>query len=158
MKNCPKCNSQLEDNAAFCGTCGFNFSAPPVQGYQNPQQMYAQYDPFDHTAEFDAKDISENKVFAMLVYLLGVVGVIIALLASSSSAYTKFHLRQALKFTVVEVLTGLVSLLLVWTVIVPIVGGIFIGILEIIKIICFFQVCSGKAKEPAIIKSFNFLK
>ena len=106
----------------------------------------------------NAKDISENKVFAMLVYLLGVMGVIIALLASSSSAYTKFHLRQALKFTVVEILTGIVSLLLVWTVIVPVLGGIFICVLEVIKIICFFQVCSGKAKEPAIIRSLNFLK
>ena len=45
-----------------------------------PQQQY--YDPKDHTAEFDAKDISDNKVMAMLPYLMGTIGIIIALIAS----------------------------------------------------------------------------
>lgn len=32
------------------------------------------------------------------------------------------------------------------------------GIIWVIKIISFFQICSGKAKEPAIIRSFGFLR
>ena len=71
------------------------------------QPNYTPYDPYDHTSEFTAKDISDNKVIAMLVYLMGTVGIIIALLASKDSPYLSFHVRQALKFTVLEVLPEL---------------------------------------------------
>ena len=157
MKICPNCNTQLEDGAAFCANCGTQFGVSPQaeQGFVNPQPAY---DPFDHKAEFDPKDISENKVFAMIAYLLDTIGIIIALLASGKSPYTRFHVRQALKFTVVEILTIIALAVLFWTVIVPIVGGIFLVVLWVVKIICFFQICGGKAKEPAIIRSFDFLK
>ena len=154
MKNCPNCKAVLDDNANFCPSCGLNLGAP-----QPPYVPAAPvYDQFDHTSEYDAKDISDNKVFAMLAYILGPIGVIIALLASSTSPYVKFHIRQALKFVVVEILATVCIVLLFWTVIVPIAGGIFLIILCVIQIICFFQVCSGKAKDAAIIRSLNFLK
>jgi uncharacterized membrane protein len=177
MKICPQCSKQLDDNVGFCTQCGYQF-APVQQQQQQPQQQppvyqvpagtppmgvpaggYAPvYDPYDHTAEFDPKDISDNKVISMLVYLMGAIGIVIALLASNSSPYVAFHLRQALKFTVVEILATLCVLLLCWTVIVPIAYGIFTLVLLVIKFICFFQICEGKAKEPAIIRSLNFLK
>lgn len=133
----------------------------PMPGQGAPYQQYAQapvYDPYDHTAEYSPKDISDNKVIAILVYLMGTIGVIIALLASKESPYVAFHLRQGLKFLVVEVLVGIISAVLFFTLIVPIAGGIFLIVLWVIKIICFFQICSGKAKEPAIIRSLGFLK
>ena len=157
MKICPNCRSQLGDEATFCPMCGIQLPAgapqqPPVY------QQVPQYDPFDHTAEFDPKDISDNKVYAMLLYLLGIPGIIIALLASSSSKYVSFHLRQSLKFVVTETLLTLASALLCFTFIVPIAASIMIVVLSVIKIICFFQICGGKAKEPAIIRSLSFLK
>ena len=129
--------------------------------YQPPQyQQYGQpmYDPYDHTAEFDPKDISDNKVIAMLVYLMGAIGIVIALLGSHSSPYVMFHVRQALKFQVVGMLMLIATALLFWTIIVPIAYAIMSVVLSIIQIICFFQICSGKAKEPAIIKSLGFLR
>jgi hypothetical protein len=152
MKICPRCNSQVDDNAAFCVNCGIQFSVA------NGTTYAPMYDPFDHTAEFDAKDISDNKVFAMVAYILGVFGIIIALLASGASKYTAFHVRQALKLCIVEILSGIVAVLLCWTVIVPIAFSIFAFVLAVIQVICFFQVCSGKAKEAAIIRSIGFLK
>lgn len=122
------------------------------------QQYYAPVDPYDHTAEFSPKDISDNKVIAMLVYLMGAVGIIIALLASSESPYVSFHVRQGLKFVVLDILAGIVGTVLFFTIIVPIVAGIFIFILWICKIITFFSICGGNAKEPPIVRSFNFLK
>ena len=133
----------------------------PMPGQGAPYQQYAQapvFDPYDHTAEYSPKDISDNKVIAILVYLMGTIGIIIALLASKESPYVAFHLRQGLKFLAVEVLVGIVSAVLFFTLIVPIAGGIFLIVLWVIKIICFFQICSGKAKEPAIIRSLGFLK
>ena len=154
MKNCPNCNAQLDDNAAFCTSCGAQLSAQAQS-----QQPYTPYvDPFDHTGEFDQKDISENKVFAVSVYLLGVIGIIIALLASRDSKFVGFHLRQAMKFVIVETLVAICTALLFWTVIVPIAAGIFFLVLFVIEIICFFQACGGKAKEPVIIRSLSFLK
>lgn len=161
MKICPNCNTQVEDNAVFCNNCGTQFIVNPQQpNYQMPPQpTYAPvFDPYDHTAEFDAKDVSENKVISMLVYLMGAIGIVIALLASNTSPYAAFHVRQALKFTVVEILALICTALLFWTFIVPIAYAALMVTLTVIKFICFFQICSGKAKEPAIIRSLGFLR
>ncbi len=166
MKICPNCQQAVEDNAAFCATCGTAFAAgtqqtPPQAPYTPPYaQAYTQpmYDPYDRTAEFDAKDISDSKPACLLVYLLSAIGIIIALLMGKESAYTMFHVRQAIKFTVLEILVSLITIVLAFTIIVPIAAGIFIIILEILKVICFFQVCSGKAKEASIVRDMKFLK
>ncbi len=147
---CSKCGAQLNEGVAFCPSCG-----TPTSGGPQPQ-VYV--DPTDHTAEFSANDISDNKIFAMLPYIMSVIGVIIALLASGESPYAKFHVRQSLKIDVVMMLAAAVTVLLSWTCIVLIVGVVAIVALTVIRIICFVQVCQGKAKEPAIIKDLKFLK
>ena len=169
MKFCNNCGVTLPDDATFCTSCGTSLGgANPAPGYApNPgyapapgyaPNAYAPVDPYDHTAEFDAKDISDNKVVCMLMYLASYVGILVALLMSNSSKYVSFHLRQVLKFEVVTLLTTLVTVLLSWTFIVPIAAGILSIALFVIRIICFFQICNGKAKEPAIIRSLGFLK
>lgn len=185
MAFCTKCGAQVPDGTTFCTACGSpiaaaaaaapqpqqaqQFQQPPQQQYQQPnfqqqaqqqfQQQYQPVDNFDHTAEFTAKDISENKVVAMLIYLSGVIGLFISFICgSTNSPYASFHARQWLKIYVMQVLTIVCSFLLIWTIIVPIAGAIFSVILEVLQIIGFFQVCGGKAKEPAIIRNFKFLK
>lgn len=170
MKACPQCNNMIDDQAEFCPACGAQFAAvqqpaqPAAPGvpYTAAQPPYAApapaFDPYDHTAEFDAQDISENKVIAMVAYLIPVLGVIIALIAAANSKYAAFHVRQALKLTVVSTLVALCSAVLCWTFIVPIAGGVCSVIVFVLQIIAFFQVCGGKAKEPAIIRSLGFLK
>lgn len=168
MKTCSNCKNQAADDAIFCPICGATLAAANAQ--QNPGANQTQYqappkpgyapayDPYDHTAEFDPKDISDNKVISMLVYLMGAIGIIIALLAGNTSKYAAFHVRQALKFTVIEILASICTALLAWTFIVPIAYAIFLVVLLVVKFICFFQICAGKAKEPAIIRSFGFLR
>ena len=56
--------------------------------------------------------ISENKVLAMLCYLMGVIGIILALLGSHESRYAGFHVRQVLKFVVVEALLVIIAIIL----------------------------------------------
>ena len=168
MKICPKCNVQMNDELAFCPNCGnpMGAGAPQMQPQMQQQQWQQQpqmqpmpvYDPFDHTGEFDPRDISDNKVMAMLPYLMGTIGIIIALLASRESAYTYFHVRQALKLTVATILLGLCSIILCWTLIVPLAAAICMFIIFVLEIIAFFQVCGGKAKEPAIIRSLKFFR
>ena len=74
------------------------------------------------------------------------------------SKYAAFHSRQALKLDIVSTLLLIVSAVLAFTFIVPIAGAVCIAILFVVRIICFFQVCSGKAKDAAIIGKLPFLK
>ncbi len=148
MKFCTKCGTQCIDEANVCTNCGYAFATQTVTAV----------DENDHTAEFDAKDISDNKVVAMLPYLMGAIGLIIAILMANTSKYVQFHVRTALKYLVVSTLVGLVSALLCWTFIVPIVGGIAMVVIAVLQIISFIQVCQGKAKDPAIICNLKFLR
>ena len=158
MKQCPNCGAMLNDDAGFCTNCGMQFPGGQAgPGYGGPQQYYSR-DPHDHTAEFHPADIAENKVICMAVYLLGYLGLILAFLSSNQSPYVAFHVRQALKIEVVNFLLLLIAILLAWTLIVPVLAGVCTFILFIVRIICFFQVCGNKAKEPPIVGSFGFLK
>lgn len=181
MKNCPNCQAQYDDTMKFCLQCGTELVDAPAEEpapapeaqpqYQQPayDPAYAQYaqpqyaapapapDPADHTAEFDAEDIEKNKLYAISVYLLGVIGIIIALLAVKDSGFVRFHVRNVLKFWIVEILLTVVSAILCWTVIVPIAAAVCLCIVLVLEIIAFVQACKGKAKDPAIIKSIKFL-
>lgn len=151
MAFCEKCGAQIPENGTFCAACG-----APVAAQAQPTRIPEQ--PADHTAEFDPEDVSQNKVIAMAAYILGTVGIIIALLAAPQSKYAAFHSRQALKLDIVSTLLLIVSAVLAFTFIVPIAGAVCIAILFVVRIICFFQVCSGKAKDAAIIGKLPFLK
>ena len=144
MAFCPVCGAQVQDGAPNCPNCGAAFAQAP-----------ANFDPKDHTAEFDPKDISDNKVFAMAAYLMGIAGVIITLLAAQKSNFAMFHARQSMKISMCEILCAIIL-------IVPILGWIAapicLIILFVVRIILFFQVCKGQAKDAPIIGNFGFLK
>ncbi len=146
MAFCPNCGTQVEDGSAVCPSCGAALNAAP----QN-----IGYDFTDHTADFSPADISDNKVFAMATYLLSVFGIVIALLAAQKSDYAMFHARQSLKITLCEILSYIIMIvpLAGW-----IAGPICLIILFVVRIILFFQVCKGQAKDAPIIGSLGFLR
>lgn len=167
MKICPTCGAQLEDTAAFCNVCGTSLAAvqPVAPAQETPAAPAAPAapaepvkDPYDHTDEFEAEDISNHKPYAMLLYLVSIIGLFAALIAGKDSPYLKFHTRQIIKFMVLEALVGLAAAVLCWTFIVPIAAVVAEGIMLVLKVIAFFQICAGKSKEPAIIRNFGFLK
>ncbi len=191
MKYCPNCGSGIADEATFCPTCGNAIAAAapqqaPNAGYNMPYGNAQPYgyapapvavapkiDPTDHTAEFDAQDISDNKVVAMLIYLGGYIGIFVALLLANTSKYVSFHVRQALKLEVASLLFGLVAgvagIVVGIIALIPILGWIIAFVYGlvvlaipvaffVIKIMCFIQICKGKAKEPALISKLTFMK
>lgn len=165
MKNCPNCHAETTDDAVYCPVCGtaLNTFIPPrpEQSFEEPPVYIPpvpEFDPYDHTKEFYAEDVAGTRLVCMLVYLLDFIGIIIGLLAAKESDYTAFHIKQSMKFTVIEVLLALASGVLFWTFLVPIVAAIALVVLIVIKFVSFTQVCAGKAKEPVLIRSIPFLK
>lgn len=140
-------------------------SMMPVQNTQQNQEKRQQKTNYGKTAnyssQFASNDISENKVSAIAAYLLGPIGIIIALLIARDSAYTAFHVRQALKITISSVILEIAAVIFALFGMIPFVGIIFklalilvcaawIGIL-VLRLIAVAQVCEGEAREPAII-------
>lgn len=174
MKYCPNCKNQFGDESAVCPLCGVPLTpmanpapqnVPPVQQQVPPTQNVPPnyqpapaFNPYDHTQEFDGRDVAANKIFAITTYLLGIIGIIVALIADKSSPYLQFHIKQSLKLVISEVLVAIFSGLLSFTFIVPIAGFVCLIILVIVQLICFFRTCSGKSVEAPIVRSFNFLK
>lgn len=160
MSFCPNCGTNLPDNATFCINCGNPVSSAPIGGYTNvPTYTPVAVDPYDHTAEFDPKDISDNKVVCMLIYLAGYVGILVALLLAGTSPYVGFHLRQALKIEVANMLLTVIAIVGAVLLFIPsIVAGCLMLALLVVKFICFFQICGGKAKEAPIVRGLGFMK
>lgn len=197
MKFCPNCGSSVVDEATFCPACGTGIaaSAPqqnaaPNYNYNNDPNFgayatnYGSYvpapapvrpveDPTDHTKEFDAQDISDNKVICMLIYLAGYIGIFVALLMAKTSKYVAFHVRQALKIEVTSILFSLAYVICAIVIgliaFIPVLGWLIAGVyvllgvaapvtLVVIRIMCLIQICKGQAKEPALINKLTFLK
>lgn len=168
MKQCPNCRNQITDEAAFCPVCGtaidayHSFPEPyPPQQPITPPPVYVppvpKENPYDHTKKFHDTDIIQHKLLCMLVYLFDFIGIIIALLAAKESEYTTFHIRQSMKYCVIEALLAAAAALLCWTFIVPILAMITLIVLMVLKFVSFTQVCGGKAVEPVLIRNLKFL-
>lgn len=138
MKKCPNCQAELADDAVFCSGCGA--SVADVE----PEKKV---DAADHTAEFDEKDIADNKVIAILAYLGGLIGVLIALIVAPSSPFVAFQVRQVLKATVIMIALACI----------PFLGWIAICVLAVLMCINVVFICMGKAKEIMIINKIKFL-
>ena len=119
MAFCRNCGTQVQEGWTHCPTCGAPVGAQPPQNSPVAAVQKAVRQK-DFTAEFDPADISQNKVVAMAPYVLGVLGVIVALLAARDSKYAAFHARQALKLEVVAAILGVAASLLIWTIVTPI--------------------------------------
>lgn len=162
MKNCPNCHAEMEDHDQYCPVCGSaaNAYVPPNTTYQEPVEITVPEiipDPYDHTEEFSREDIRNHRLLCMLMYLLDFVGIIIALLAAKESEYTAFHMKHAMRFTILEALVAIAVALLSWTVIVPVLGAIAMVVLVVIKLTSFVHVCKDQARDPVLIRNITFL-
>ena len=133
-----------------------DFSQPEAfnNDQMNYQNQYSSYDPSDHTAEFDPRDIADNKLFAVLPYFVFLYGIIIALLCKDS-AFTRFHAKNAIRLKI----AGFLALI---PAIIPILGwfvsAILALILIVINIIAIVQCFQGKAKDLPIVSNIGFLR
>lgn len=114
----------------------------------------------DTTAEYDAKDIEQNKIFAILAYISWLV--LVPIFVAKDSKFAKFHVNQGLVLAIVEIICwvafGILGRL-------PLIGWIF-GIADgLVSLVCFLiavvgviNAANGKAKELPIIGKAKIFK
>ena len=138
MKYCPHCGAEIADDVRFCPTCGKE-TVITVPVSTDPQ--------------FDAQDIADNRMLAMLGYLT--MGVL-PMLGARNSAYAMHHTNQALWIFIGSLLCGLVCIIPILGWLVAAIGSLFLLVCEIIGIVRALK-GSGKPlpfieKLPVIIK------
>ena len=168
MAKCPKCNAELADDAKFCTACGEKVEAAaqapqtipeaPKTEAEAPKAETAAASATaaasstlqdlnntpDITDQFDAADINDNKVMAILCYLGWLI--LIPLIASKSR-YVKFHANQGL----ILFIAGFLS-------IIPLVGWVISIVAFILAILGIINAVNGRAKQLPIIGKFSLIK
>ena len=117
----------------------------------------------DTTAEYTQEDINNNKIMAILAYIIFLV----PLFAAKDSKFARFHTNQGLVLficdIVVMIVLGIVTAIIAF---IPVVGLILSGIicavipivLLVFHILGIVNAAQGKAKELPIIGKFKILK
>ncbi len=137
MAFCRNCGAQLDENVKFCANCGSVVDNAAGASARNT----------DHTAEFDALDISETRFLSLFCYL-GIFFMILAAVVKPHSQFVRFHINQGLALTLLMIASGVVMIVPILGWIAGVIGYIFSIICVIIGII---NSCKGNAKELPII-------
>ncbi len=125
-------------------------------------------DTADSTAQFDPKDIEQNRVMAMLAYL-GLL-VFVPLFAAKESKFARFHAAQGLTLLltgmiwacvhyVIMLVFGLVLLPGAWRIhsmIGSLLGLVWL-VFAVLAIVGIVNALSGKAKELPVIGKYKLL-
>ena len=187
MSFCNNCGKQLSDEDKFCPSCGK--PVEPVTGGNAPTDgeqagtngatpdfscSSTSFEDFtnaaDKTDEFDAADIRDNKVYAILSYI-GIL-VLVPLIAAPNSKFARFHANQGLVLLIGEIAFNIVrtvllsvlkislrfSILSVLYSVISIVTGILNLIFAVFAIIGIIYAAQGRAKELPIVSKINLLK
>ena len=153
---------------------------PAGSGFSSKTAQFTKMD--DKTAEFDTKDISENKVYGVLSYLSFLV--LVPIIAAPGSKFAKFHANQGLVLLIAEAagviirfiisavigviirtiafnlynMYFLISVLNVFSVIINIIFTLFFIALGVLSIIGIIDAAQGKARNLPLISKFKILK
>ena len=181
MAYCNNSGTQLAEGAKFCPSCGNPAGATAAQenrqqqseqqsrqagqqGHSENKFAAAMNNAADNTAEFDPKDIEQNKGMGVLAYL-GIL-VLIPIFGAKDSPFARFHANQGLVLCIAAIVYGVaysilttIILAISWRLylVVSLIGlvGIVFLVLAIIGII---NAVNGQAKELPLIGKYRLLK
>lgn len=180
MAYCKNCGTQLEDGAMFCPGCGASAETAQPAAEQNEGfvgKIKGLNDTQDRTADFDAKDVSDNKGLTVLSYFGPLV--FVPMFARKNSKFARFHANQGLLLFIAygaygiiqSILTAILKAIFPWrwdygylggrgfiygalTTILSLVWIVF----TVLAVIGIINTVKGKAKELPIIGKFRILK
>lgn len=136
MAFCRNCGALIEENIKFCANCGAEVDGAGAAARNT-----------DHTADYDALDISETKYLSLFCYL-NILFSIFAMAAKPHSQFVRFHANQGLVHTLLIFASSIVMIIPIIGWIAGIIGYIFSFVCMIIGIV---NCCKGTAKELPII-------
>lgn len=175
MVFCARCGRKLSEGTKFCPGCG-----APVQG-QRAQPLHAEgarrgtsqpsqaqswetlSQAKDLSGEFQAEDIEQNKLMAVLSYFSLLV--VLPILLAKESKYARFHANQGLILMIVTMGWQFASSMLTvafsrfwWQMrfVLPFTGIVYI-LLLVLFVMGVANALSGKAKELPLIGKFRIL-
>ena len=163
MAYCRNCGKEIDESAKFCSYCGTatDVNANTNKSFNLGEKFQEFNNTKDHTEEFEAEDIENNKIIALFAYF-GLL-ILIPIFATPNSRYAKFHVSQGINLIVVSLAYSAISSALVaafsWL---PVVctlidisvslAGLLIVVLVVLGI---YNAVNGKAKELPIIGSWK---
>lgn len=184
MAFCVKCGNRIDENEKFCNHCGTPVKVAEKDDMATVKEKMAKTGnlseklaAFNNTAdtsgEYDAKDISDNKLMAVLAYL-GPLW-LIPFITKKDSRFTRFHCRQGFNLLLVDIAYSVISAILSAIIKTPhYIYGVYYGsytpgwfsvILWLVSIPLFalsvigiLNANNGKAKELPIIGKFKIIK
>jgi len=169
MAFCSKCGNEMQEGAKFCEKCGANFETGENSN-ASFDVVKEKLENFNNTAdttyEYDAADINNNKVMAILAYI-GIL-VLVPLLAAKESKFARFHTNQGLVLwilslacsIVMSIVTSVATIIGLWplSLVTSLVSGA-VGIITLVfMILGIVNAATGKAKELPLIGSIKIIK
>ncbi len=150
---CKNCGFSVPDNAFRCPNCG----AVNETGYTA-----------DYTAQYDPRDVQDNKVYAALSYLS--ILFVIPLLCARHSYYARFHVNQGIVLLIFAAIYNLLQQVItkvLWSLFsfFPLIPGAVSAVLSlfglvfvVLMILGIVNAATGKARELPIIGKIHLLK
>lgn len=151
---CKNCGNAVPDTAVRCPVCG----ASTLSVSSN-----------DFTAQYDPRDIEDNRVYAVFSYL-GIL-ILIPILGARKSYFARFHANQGLLLLIFSAAYSIATRIV--TRVLDILFGSFFSIIPsafsaassfvgilffVLLVLGVINAASGKAKELPIIGRFRLLK
>ncbi len=172
MLLCEKCGTKVDEGTKFCPSCGNSMEVPaPQQQEQNSgdqndfsAKIANLNDTADTTADYDADDVSKNKVMAVLAYFGPLC--FIPMFAAKDSKFARFHANQGLvlliacvAYSIVSSIVNSIILAISWRLyfITSIISFISI-VFAVLAILGIINAANGRAKELPVIGKFKILK
>lgn len=155
MAFCPNCGVQVSGNQRFCAKCGA--SQPYGYGEQGSPRGRSDFG--------QVRDITDNKVFAILSYI-GFLSLISYFAAPKTSRYARFHAVQGLNLFIMECIVSVTGTILngaffwAWPIRAIVSGSIgLLGVgLLVLSILGIVKAANGAMEELPVIGQIKIVK
>ncbi len=181
MAFCNNCGAQVEEGVKFCSGCGATMGEAPAAAPEEKEgfvdKLKGINDTPDSTADFDAKDVADNKGLTVLSYLGPLV--FVPMFARKNSKFARFHANQGLVLLIAYGAYGVVQAILgailraifpwnwdygyfggrgfVYDALTTLLSLVWI-VFSVLAVIGILNTVKGKAKELPVIGKFKILK
>ncbi len=112
---------------------------------------------WDKTQLFSPDEVKEYRLTAVLIYLLGIFGILLSLMTDKNSGYLKFHIKEELKITTITAFLGITALILFWTFIIPVICVVGLIICTVVNLIAAYRTLKGKSENAVIVRNLSIL-